>query len=145
MEQVELFTEAFDPWQHIAEYEASLPLERMGAANVFVGRMRNFNDGDPVTGMYLEHYPGMTERELHRIGVAAAQQWPLENWLLAHRVGAVSPGEVLVVVVAWSVHRNAARDACGFMLEKLKFEAPFWKRERLVDGGERWVDRNTSG
>jgi len=117
----------------------------MGAANVFVGRMRDFNEGDPVTGMYLEHYPGMTERELQKIGVTAAQQWPLESWFLAHRVGAVSPGEVLVVVGAWSAHRNAARDACGFMLEKLKFEAPFWKRERLVDGSERWVDKNTSG
>lgn len=145
MDRILLLETAFDPWQMVARHEAGLSLPELGASNVFVGRMRHHNEGDSVEALFLEHYPGMTERQLARIGADAAKQWPLQDYLLVHRVGSVVPGEALVLVAAWSSHRKAAREACGFMLEKLKFEAPFWKRERLSDGRERWVEKNTQG
>ncbi|AHE97171.1 molybdenum cofactor biosynthesis protein MoaE [Thioalkalivibrio paradoxus] len=142
---VQLHAEPFDPWAVIRERERGLPLHRLGAAAVFVGRMRDFNDGREVRGMFLEHYPGMTERELERIVAEAEAKWPLEACEVAHRVGAIEPSDTLVLVAVWSAHRVAARDACSEILERLKHEAPFWKRERLPDGSERWVEQNTPG
>lgn len=142
---VQLFAHDFEPWDLLRSWEQGLPLEGLGACSVFVGRMRDFNDDHGVSGMFLEHYPGMTERELERIVEAAQQRWPLGACRVAHRVGAVLPSETLVLVAAWSAHRVAARDACAEILERLKHEAPFWKREQRHDGSQRWVDTNTSG
>lgn len=142
---VRLFVEPFDPWRLIQERERSLPLEKLGACSVFVGRMRDFNEATGIATMFLEHYPGMTERELERIVAEAESRWPSITCEVAHRVGGVDPSETLVLVAVWSAHRVAARDACADILERLKHEAPFWKRERLLDGTERWVEKNTPG
>lgn len=142
---VRLFAEPFDPWRLIREREQHLPLEKLGACSVFVGRMRDFNEARDIATMFLEHYPGMTERELERIVAEAESRWPSITCEVAHRVGPVDPSETLVLVAVWSAHRVAARDACAEILERLKHEAPFWKRERLPDGTERWVEQNTPG
>jgi molybdopterin synthase catalytic subunit len=142
---VRLFDQPFDPWALVREREDRLPLESLGACSVFAGRMRDFNDSEEVRAMFLEHYPGMTERELERIVAEAEARWPSITCEVAHRVGMVEPAETLVLVAVWSAHRVAARDACAAILERLKHEAPFWKRERLADGTERWVEENTRG
>lgn len=142
---VRLFDQPFDPWTLVRERERGLPMEGLGACTVFAGRMRDFNDDQDVRALFLEHYPGMTERELERIVAEAKARWPAITCEVAHRVGAVEPSETLVLVAVWSAHRVDARDACSEILERLKHEAPFWKRERLADGSERWVEENTPG
>ena len=135
----------FDPLAEQGAFEASLPAGSFGATASFVGTMRSFNEGDGVVGMTLEHYPGMTERELGRIVDEAVERFGLGDALVVHRVGELAPGEPIVLTVACSAHRAAAFDACRWLMEALKSRAPFWKRERLADGGARWVERNTPG
>lgn len=117
---------------------------RFGAANIFVGYMRDFNLDDAVTRMTLEYYPGMTERRLEQIVAEARERWNLVDALVVHRVGEIEPGEAIVLVAAWTSHRGAAFEACRHIIEVLKHSAPFWKKETLRDG-ERWVERNTEG
>lgn len=136
---------AFDPHAEQRAFEASLPRGAIGATASFVGTMRDFNEGDGITGMTLEHYPGMTERELDRIVADARERFGIEDALIVHRVGDIVPGEPIVLTVACSAHRAAAFDACRWLMEALKSRAPFWKKERLAGGGERWVERNTPG
>ena len=107
--------------------------------------MRDFNEGDTVRDMYLEHYPGMTERHLEDLAAATLQQWSLDDVLIVHRVGHITPAQPIVLVAVWSAHRAAAFEACRQLMETLKHSAPFWKRETLVDGAVRWVDNNTPG
>ncbi len=139
-------SEPLDPWAEVQAHQARLPALRgkAGATAVFVGTMRDFNDGSDVRAMTLEHYPGMTERRLAQIATEAHARWPLEESLIVHRVGALAPGDPIVVVAAWSAHRGAAFEACRFLIEDLKHRAPFWKKESRPDG-ERWVGQNTSG
>ena len=135
--------EPFDPWQEIAQYEKTIKRGgKIGAISVFVGTMRNINEGDAVTAMTLEHYPGMTERQLRRICEQAEERWPLHEVLVIHRVGTLSPDDPIVLVAVWSGHRAEAYDANRYIMEYLKSEAPFWKKETLPDGS-RWVERNT--
>lgn len=136
---------AFDPYAIQAVHEASLPSGNFGATASFIGTMRSFNEGDDVTGLMLEHYPGMTEKELEAIIEDAKKQWPIEDALIVHRVGDIQPGEPIVLTVVWSAHRAAAFDACRFLMEALKSRAPFWKKETLRDGSNRWVEKNTPG
>lgn len=142
---VSLHTESFDPWTLLAGHQARLPSGRFGATAAFIGTMRDFNEGDEVRGMTLEHYPGMTEKHLEEIIAEARRRWPLDDCLIAHRVGAIDPGEPIVLTAVWSAHRKAAFEACRFLMEELKHRAPFWKREALADGRTRWVERNTQG
>ena len=136
----------FDPWQQLQDYQNShLNPGQFGATATFVGTMRDFNEGDDVTGMTLEHYPGMTETELGKINTEAAQRWPLDDVLIVHRVGNIVPGEPIVLVACWSAHRAAAFDACRYLMEALKSRAPFWKKETLNDHSNRWVEKNTDG
>lgn len=136
--------EPFDPWQELARYESSRDLGgKVGAACVFVGTMRDFNQGIAVAAMSLEHYPAMTERELETIGREAAQRWAIEDWLVVHRVGALRPRDPIVLVAAWSGHREEAFAACRYIIEALKTRAPFWKREQTA-GGARWVSGGES-
>lgn len=136
----------FDPWQTLAEWNVSQrAATRYGATSVFVGTMRDFNEGDDVSGMFLEHYPGMTERQLEQIAGDAVEQWHLDDALIIHRVGKVLPTESIVLVAVWSAHRAEAFAASRHIMEVLKHQAPFWKRETLADGSSRWVTRNTSG
>jgi len=144
--RVEILQEPFDPWQACARYQAAhLPAGKHGATVAFVGTMREFNEGDPVVGMRLEHYPGMTERELERLLDSAGERWDLLDGLILHRVGELRPDDPIVLVAVWSAHRKDAFEACRWLMEALKSNAPFWKKERLADGTERWVERNTPG
>jgi len=137
--------ESFDPLVLQNAHEATLEPGTFGATANFIGTMRNVNEGDDVIGMMLEHYPGMTEKELDSIVEDARAQWPIDDALIVHRVGDIQPGEPIVLTAVWSAHRSAAFEACRFLMEALKSRAPFWKRETLKDGSHRWVERNTPG
>ena len=110
----------------------------VGAVVGFVGYVRDFNDGLEVRGMFLEHYPGMTEKALAAIVVEAEQRWPLLKVEVLHRVGALAPGEPIVFVGVTSAHRQAAFEACDFVMDYLKTRAAFWKKEDTA-AGPRWV------
>ena len=138
----------FSPWEAIAQYEAEVVQPafpgKFGAAATFVGTMRDFNEGDEVQGMTLEHYPGMTEKQLQLILDEAFSRWALLDALLLHRVGELRPQEPIVLVAVWSAHRKDAFEACRYIMEILKSNAPFWKKEQL-NSGHRWVEKNTDG
>jgi molybdopterin synthase catalytic subunit len=108
-----------------------------GAVATFIGAVRG---DDGVTELMLEHYPGATERALRDVAAVAVDRWGLSEAVIVHRVGAMVPGEPIVFVAAVSAHRHAALDACAFMIDRLKTDAPFWKRE--TRGSEvRWVEQ----
>ena len=144
--KIELRDTPFDPLDEQRRYQDSLTelKGRYGATASFIGTMRDLNEGDRVRGMVLEHYPGMTERELERLVGEAEQRWPLLATLVIHRIGQLYPDEPIVLVAVWSAHRAAAFDACRHIMEVLKSRAPFWKKETLTEG-ERWVASNTPG
>ena len=135
--------------QHEA-FQPGVELEALHAANAgigavvgFVGYVRDYNDGDPVAAMTLEHYPGMTEKSLAGIVEQARARWSLHSVAIVHRVGHLLPGEPIVFVGTASAHRQAAFDACNFIMDYLKTRAPFWKREDTPEGA-RWVDGRDS-
>lgn len=143
--RVRVLDRAFDPWRYLSDYGAECAAAgKSGATAVFVGNMRDFNQGDRVSSMFLEHYPGMTERYLEEISRAACARWELDDSLVVHRVGELLPGDPIVLVAVWSAHRKGAFEACRWLVEQLKAKAPLWKKERL-HGGNRWVERNTPG
>ena len=134
----------FDPWQELVAYEkACLPHGKTGGSVSFVGTMRDFNDGQEVSAMRLEHYPGMTEKHIQRVCEEAAQRWEINDALVVHRYGELQPGEPIVLVVVWSAHRANAFDACRYIINYLKERAPFWKCETTRTGQSRWVEHNT--
>ena len=147
LRKIEILNTIFDPWQVQKEYQESSMGNRtdFGATSSFIGTMRDFNEGDDVSAMVLEHYPQMTEKQLDLLIDSAEQQWPIKNVLIIHRVGKILPGEPIMLVAVWSSHRAAVFDACRFLMEELKHNAPFWKKEQLVEGGHRWVEKNTDG
>lgn len=116
---------------------------RIGAVVSFLGLMRDINDGDQVSAMTLEHYPGMTEKALDAIVEEAGKRWDLEGIRVIHRVGELRPEEPIVLVMAASRHRGDAFRACEFVIDYLKTRAPFWKKERTLKG-ERWVEARHS-
>lgn len=143
---VEVTAAPFDPWQRVHAHQARhLSAGSYGATAVFVGTLRDFNAGDDVSGMTLEHYPGMTESCLDKFAAAAAARWTLLDTLIVHRVGDLHPNDPIVLVAVWSAHRKDAFEACRWLMEELKSRAPFWKKERLRAGEERWVEKNTEG
>ena len=115
----------------------------VGAVVAFVGYVRDFNEGREVAGMFLEHYPGMTEKALDKIVVEAEQRWPLLKVEVLHRIGALDPGEPILFDGVASAHRQAAFDACNFIMDYLKTRAPFWKKEQTSEG-PRWVEGKQS-
>lgn len=134
-------TAAFDPGQELnVLHAANLGI---GAVVGFVGYVRDFNEGKEVTGMLLEHYPGMTEKALAKIEGEARQRWPLLGVEILHRVGPLQPGEPIVFVGTTSAHRQAAFEACDFIMDYLKTRAPFWKKEGSAEGA-RWVEGRDS-
>lgn len=138
--------EAFDPWRELQGHQdAGVAPGSYGATAVFVGTMRDFNAGDGVSNLRLEHYPGMTEQYLEAISDEARRRWDLLDTLILHRVGDLEPNEPIVLVAVWSSHRAAAFEASRWLMEELKSRAPFWKKEVLAEGGERWVEHNTPG
>ncbi|NIF26028.1 molybdopterin synthase catalytic subunit MoaE [Pantoea sp. Tr-811] len=133
-----------------APFDPGAETNAMHAANVgvgavvgFVGYVRDFNDGREVAGMFLEHYPGMTEKALGKIVAEAEQRWPLLKVEVLHRIGALEPGEPIVFVGVASAHRQAAFEACNFIMDYLKTRAPFWKKEHTQEG-PRWVEGRQS-
>ncbi|MCY3752868.1 MAG: molybdenum cofactor biosynthesis protein MoaE [Alphaproteobacteria bacterium] len=125
--------EAFDVGREIAALTAGNT--RIGGVASFVGLVRDLGG---LRSMTLEHYPGMTERQLELIDAEAHRRWPLEASLIVHRYGRLEPGDPIVLTITASAHRQAAFDSCNFLMDWLKTEAPFWKREEGADG-ERWV------
>lgn len=116
----------------------------IGAIVSFTGTVRDQAQGRPITEMELEHYPGMTERELARIVADAEARWPLAACLVIHRHGRLAPGDQIVLVITASAHRQAAFEAAAFLMDFLKTRAPFWKREQGPDGDAGWVDARDS-
>ena len=116
---------------------------RVGALASFVGLVRDRNDGQGVSGMTLEHYPGMTEKALEAIVAEARARWQLYGVLVIHRVGPLRPTDQIVLVAVTAAHRGEAFQACEFVMDYLKTRAPFWKREETPDGA-RWVDARES-
>jgi molybdopterin synthase catalytic subunit len=115
----------------------------VGALASFTGLVRDANDGSSVSAMTLEHYPGMTEKALADICAQAHSRWSLIDTLVIHRVGALKPGDRIVLVGATSAHRGDAFAACEFIMDYLKTQAPFWKREETPQGS-RWVEARSS-
>jgi len=115
----------------------------VGAIASFIGTVRDVSDATTITGLTLEHYPGMTEAALDEIVAEARQRFDIRDALVVHRVGALVPGDQIVLVVVTGANRVAAFDACEFVMDWLKTRAPFWKKERLPDG-ERWVEARAS-
>ncbi len=136
--------QAFEPYAEAAHFQADCPSlsGQYGATSLFVGTMRDFNEGERVRAMTLEHYPGMTERQIGLIVDEAAERWELLAALIIHRVGNLHPDQPIVLVGVWSAHRGAAFDASRYLMEALKHRAPFWKKEALPDRS-RWVECNT--
>lgn len=112
---------------------------QVGALVSFLGLMRDFNEGQGVIGMTLEHYPGMTENTLQAIAAEAVRRWDLDSVRILHRVGALLPADPIVLVAVTSAHRGDAFRACEFLIDYLKTRAPFWKKE-VTATGERWVE-----
>ena len=115
----------------------------VGAVAAFVGTVRDVNDAAQVSGLTLEHYAGMTEAALEAIVDEARRRFDLRDALVIHRVGALAPGDQIVLVAVTSAHRGMAFDACEFVMDYLKTRAPFWKKERRPDG-DRWVEARAS-
>ncbi|MCL4184437.1 MAG: molybdopterin synthase catalytic subunit MoaE [Burkholderiaceae bacterium] len=111
----------------------------VGAVASFIGTVRDLNEGAGVASMTLEHYPGMTERALEDICAQARRRWNILDALVVHRYGRLAPGDQIVLVVVTSAHRGEAFAACEFIMDYLKTQAPFWKKESTPQG-ERWVE-----
>ena len=127
--------------EEYAQLQKTCP--KAGAIVTFTGLMRDFNEGDDVTGLYLEHYPGMTEKVLNDIAKTASARWPLLTVRIIHRIGSLKPADQIVFVGVSSAHREAAFQACEFLMDFLKTKAPFWKKETTKEG-HRWVDQRQS-
>jgi molybdopterin synthase catalytic subunit len=112
---------------------------QVGAVAVFVGTVRDMNEGSQVEAMTLEHYPGMTEKALEDIVSQAKARWDIRDALVIHRIGPLMPADQIVLVAVTSAHRGESFLACEFIMDYLKTAAPFWKKEDTPEGG-RWVD-----
>ena len=134
-----LYEQALKPLLEIEQYQDKhLRPGSYGATTNFIGTMRDFNAGDDVQLMTLEHYPEMTQKFLDRLCEEAMDKWDLVDCLVIHRFGDIKPGDPIVLTAAWSAHRVEAFDACRYLIEELKARAPFWKKE-TTDKKERWV------
>jgi molybdopterin synthase catalytic subunit len=131
----------FDAGAEIAALRRDNP--KIGAVASFIGLCRDVNDGDVVTKMTLEHYPGMTEKALENIIAEAKRRWDVMEVLVVHRVGELEPTDQIVLVVVAGAHRGEAFAACEFIMDYLKTRAPFWKKEETPRGA-RWVEARSS-
>ena len=138
---VRVQTEDFDIGAEIAQLRKGNA--KIGAIASFIGLVRDINEGDQVSTMTLEHYPGMTEKALEDIVAQAKSRWDVYDALVIHRVGRLLPLDQIVVVVVTSAHRGDAFSACEFLMDYLKTQAPFWKKEDTSKGA-RWVDARES-
>ena len=134
---VRLQTAPFDVGAELFRLEA----DGTGAVASFTGLVRG--DGGLIS-LTLEHYPGMTEAALNALADEAATRWPLSGLILIHRIGPMVPGDRIVLTATASPHRAAALEACAYLIDRLKTDAPFWKKEAFADGRARWVDARGS-
>jgi len=141
LNEVRIQAEDFDLSTEIAQLRAGHP--KVGGVVSFVGTVRDLNEGAAVSAMELEHYPGMTEQSISNIIDQAKQRWPIMSALVIHRVGPLKPLDQIVLVAVTSAHRGEAFAACEFIIDYLKTEAPFWKKEQTPEGA-RWVDARVS-
>ena len=139
--QVRVQQADFDVAAEIAAMRAGKPA--IGAVASFIGICRDMNEGDSVSTMTLEHYPGMTEKSLQQIVDQAMARWRILDARVVHRVGTLQPTDQIVLVVVAGVHRGDAFAACEFIMDYLKTQAPFWKKEE-TPGGARWVEARAS-
>jgi molybdopterin synthase catalytic subunit len=138
---VRVQSEDFDVGAEIAQLRRGNPA--IGAIASFIGLVRDVNEGDRVSEMTLEHYPGMTERALEDIVEQARERWNILDVLVVHRVGRLRPLDQIVLVVVSGAHRGEAFSACEFVMDYLKTQAPFWKKEQTPEGS-RWVEARDS-
>jgi len=142
MKKIEIVHTEFNPFEYLTDFCNELTTAKNGACNLFIGSMRDFNEGDSVLSMQLEYYPGMTEKALVQMVDYALQEWQINDVLLVHRVGKIDLKESIVLVGVWASHRADSFSACRYLIDELKKTAPFWKKEQLQDGS-RWVGKNT--
>ena len=137
--------EDFDLTREVAQLRAAQGprAAQIGAIATFIGTVRDINDGSGVSSMTLEHYPGMTEKSLEDIISQARGRWDIFDALVIHRVGTLKPLDQIVLVVTVGAHRGEAFAACEFIMDYLKTQAPFWKKE-ATPKGERWVEARAS-
>jgi molybdopterin synthase catalytic subunit len=133
--------ESFDVGAELAALAAGRT--DIGAVTSFVGLVRDMAGDAAIGAMTLEHYPGMTEKQLEAVEAEANRRWPLQATLIVHRFGRMEPGEPIVLCAAASAHREASFAACHFLIDWLKTKAPFWKLEETQDGPQ-WVDAKAS-
>jgi len=138
---VRVQTEDFDLSTEVRQLRENNP--QIGAVVSFLGLVRDLNDGQNVSAMELEHYPVMTEKALQDIAAQAAARWSVTDSLIIHRIGVLLPLDQIVLVVVASQHRGDAFAACEFIMDYLKTQAPFWKKEQTSTGA-RWVDARES-
>ena len=141
MDEIRVQGEDFDAGREISKLRSGNP--KVGAIASFIGVVRDVNDGDAVGELTLEHYPGMTEKALAKIVDEARSHWSILDTVVIHRVGTLKPTDQIVLVVVTSSHRGDAFAACEFVMDYLKTQAPFWKKERTPTG-ERWVETRAS-
>jgi molybdopterin synthase catalytic subunit len=138
---IRIQTQDFDLSTEVAQLRANNP--GIGAVATFIGTVRDMNDGAGVAELELEHYPGMTEKALEDIVAQAKARWNIIDALVIHRVGPMKPQEQIVLVAVTSAHRGESFAACEFIMDYLKTQAPFWKKEQTPEGA-RWVDARSS-
>lgn len=138
---VHIQTEDFDLSHEISILRAGQP--SVGAVCSFIGTVRDRNDGDAVSSLELEHYPGMTEQSIQGMMAQAAERFDIIGARVIHRVGLMQPLDQIVLVAVTSAHRGQSFQACEFLMDYLKTQAPFWKKE-ATPGGHRWVDARVS-
>lgn len=141
MSVIRVQTGDFDPADELAGFGG--PSGKVGGICMFVGLVRDFAGDTAVEAMTLDHYPGMTEKQLAALEQEARRRWMLEDVLIVHRYGRLLAGERIVMVATASAHRDAAFESCRFLMDWLKTKAPFWKVEHTADG-DRWVDAKAS-
>lgn len=145
--RIDLHTESFEPLAHLQHWQEQLIAQGhsgSAAESLFIGRVRAISaDGTPLTALELEHYPGMTERQLQALANTCCNRHGATSCLIQHRIGRVMPGEAIVLVAIGADRRGPAQRCCQEVLEALKHDAPFWKREWRADGSNTWLTGNT--
>jgi molybdopterin synthase catalytic subunit len=141
MKHIRIQSEPLDPHHEVDLLREDNPA--IGGVVTFLGLMRDMNEGEEVSRLFLEHYPGMTEKALDKIVDEAMARWDLSAVRVVHRVGEMAPTDPIVLVAVAASHRKEAFLGCEFVIDYLKTRAPFWKKE-VTDGGERWVDARDS-
>jgi len=142
--KVAIIDTPFNAWAELQHYEQTmLPLElgQWGAVATFVGTVRHHHQGNVITGLFLEHYPKMTEHYVRQLAETALQQSDILDVLVIHRVGQLQPHDTIVLIAVWAVHRQPAFEACQFLIDTLKAQAPFWKQETFADQTKHWVNQ----